>query len=61
MLPDVLQKLVAQLQTISPMRLEIYRGDSFQVEVEKYEKAPLIASLLSGMRRKILGENSLTR
>ncbi len=46
MLPEVLQKLVAQLQTISPLRLEIYRGDSFQVEVEKFEKAPLIASLL---------------
>lgn len=34
MLPEVLQQLVAQLQAICPMRLEIYRGDSFQIVVE---------------------------
>lgn len=45
-LPEVLHKLLLQLQSISPLRLEIYRGDSFQVEVERYAYTPLIAALL---------------
>ena len=59
MLPDVLQQLVAQLQTICPMRLEIYRGDSFQIVVEQYEKSPLVAALLRvGMISKSIDKSS---
>ena len=57
-LPEVLHKLVSQLQTICPLRLEIYRGDSFQVEVERYEAAPLVAALLRiGMVSKSINKS----
>lgn len=45
-LPETLDKLADELQKICPVRLEMYRGDSFQVLVEDYKKAPLIAVLL---------------
>ena len=56
-LPELLDKLAEELQVISPLRLEMYRGDSFQVLVEDYEKAPLIAVLLRmGLMRKSIDE-----
>lgn len=58
-LPEVLHKLVSQLQVICPLRLEIYRGDSFQVEVERYEVTPLLAALLRiGMVSKSINKAS---
>lgn len=59
MLPEVLQQLVAQLQSICPLRLEIYRGDSFQIVVEQYEKSPIIAALIRvGMISKSINKSS---
>lgn len=56
-LPEILDKLAEELQVISPLWLEMYRGDSFQVLVEDYEKAPLIAVLLRmGLMRKSVDE-----
>lgn len=53
LLPESLKKLVDELQVISPMCLEIYRGDSFQIVVESYEKTLLIATLLRlGLKKK---------
>lgn len=59
MLPDVLNELAAQLQRICPIRLEIYRGDSFQVEVDYYELTPFIAALLRiGLKSKSLNKTN---
>lgn len=59
MLPEVLNELAAQLQHICPIRLEIYRGDSFQVEVDYYELTPYIAALLRiGLKSKSLNKTN---
>lgn len=52
-LPNTLQELAGELQKFSVLKLEMYRGDSFQVVVDSYEKTVLIAVLLRmGLMRK---------
>lgn len=45
-LPEILSDLADSLREICPLRLEMYRGDSFQVVVDKYEKSSLVAVLI---------------
>ena len=45
-LPEILSDLAESLRKISPLHLEMYRGDSFQVVVENYEKSSLVAVLI---------------
>lgn len=54
-LPELIYQIAEDLQKICPIRLEIFRGDSFQIMVEKPEQAPLIAVLVrAGLRKSEL-------
>lgn len=46
LLPKIIKNLSDELQVLSPFRLEMYRGDSFQIIIDRYEKTLLIATLL---------------
>ena len=64
-LPKLIRELVSEIDDHYPglqLRVEVSRGDSFQVWVEKAEKAPLVALLLrAGFRKSALraGEQQL--
>ena len=45
-LPEILNDLADSLREISPLHLEMYRGDSFQVVVDDYKKSPHVAVLI---------------
>lgn len=45
-LPEILNKLADVLREICPLCLEMYRGDSFQIVVDDYAKAPFVAVLI---------------
>lgn len=56
LLPKTLRDLENELQKVSPIRLEMYRGDSFQVVVDRYEKTMFIATLLRlGLKKQNIG------
>ena len=46
LLIKVLHNIVAELQKMSPMKMEIFRGDSFQVVIERPEASLKIASMI---------------
>ena len=64
-LPKLIRELVSEIDDHYPelqLRVEVSRGDSFQVWVEKAETAPLVALLLrAGFRKSALraGEQQL--
>lgn len=43
---ESLRQVQSQLQSIAPFQMEIYRGDSFQIIMDDYSNAPLIAVLI---------------
>ena len=45
-LPEILNGIVDSMQGITPLHLEMYRGDSFQIVVDNYAKAPFVAVLI---------------
>ena len=58
-LPQLINKLAIELHEICPVKVEMFRGDSFQVMVEEAEKAPLVAVLLrAGLRKSELRSKS---
>ena len=46
MLIEVLHEIIDELQHKSPMRMEIFRGDSFQIIVEHPESSMVIATMI---------------
>ncbi len=58
-LPQLINQLAIELHEICPVKVEMFRGDSFQVMVEEAEKAPLVAVLLrAGLRKSELRSKS---
>ena len=54
-LPELINQLTDELQEVSQIQVEIFRGDSFQVMVQDVEKTPLVAVLLrAGLRKSEL-------
>ena len=54
-LPELINQLTDELQEVSQIQVEIFRGDSFQVMVQDIEKTPLVAVLLrAGLRKSEL-------
>jgi len=54
-LPRLINRLADELQEISPIKVEIFRGDGFQVMVRDAEKTPLVAVMLrAGLRKSEL-------
>ena len=54
-LPELINQLTDELQEVSKIQVEIFRGDSFQVMVQDVEKTPLVAVLLrAGLRKSEL-------
>lgn len=54
-LPELINQLTDELQKVSQIQVEIFRGDSFQVMVQDVEKTPLVAVLLrAGLRKSEL-------
>lgn len=54
-LPKLISQLADELQVICPIKVEIFRGDSFQVLVQNAEKTPLVAVLIrAGLRKSAL-------
>ena len=54
-LPELINQLTDELQEVSQIQVEIFRGDSFQVMVQEVEKTPLVAVLLrAGLRKSEL-------
>lgn len=54
-LPELIYQITGELQKVCPLKVEIYRGDSFQVLVEAPELAPLVAVLYrAGLRKSEL-------
>lgn len=51
-LPKLINQLSEEITAIAPLRVEIFRGDSFQVLVEEAEKAPLVAILFRAGLKK---------
>lgn len=45
-LPEILNKIADSLREVTSLRLEMYRGDSFQIVVDDYAKAPFVAVLM---------------
>lgn len=45
-LPEILNKMADSLREVTSLRLEMYRGDSFQIVVDDYAKAPFVAVLM---------------
>lgn len=45
-LPEILNGIVDSMQGVTPLHLEMYRGDSFQIVVDNYAKAPFVAVLI---------------
>lgn len=55
MLPKLIVQITNELKKICPMRMEIFRGDSFQILVEEAEKAAIVAILFrAGLRKSDL-------
>lgn len=55
LLPELINQLTDELQEVSQIQVEIFRGDSFQVMVQDVEKTPLVAVLLrAGLRKSEL-------
>lgn len=57
-IPDVIMQTAATLSGISQLKCETFRGDSFQILVEKTEQTLAIAILMrAGLKRKTPPEN----
>lgn len=53
LLPDAVMQAAADLERISPLKCELFRGDSFQVMVEQPELSLTIAVLMrAGLKRR---------
>ena len=56
-LPALIYELADELQVVSPLKVEIFRGDSFQVLVQRPEEALRVAILFrAGLRKSRLLE-----
>lgn len=56
----LITNLVEEIEKVCPIKVEISRGDSFQLIVEEAEKSPLVAVLLrSGFRRSSLSDSHI--
>ena len=54
-LPELINQLTDELQEVSQIQVEIFRGDRFQDMVQDVEKTPLVAVLLrAGLRKSEL-------
>lgn len=58
LLPDAVTQAAADLERISPLKCELFRGDSFQIMVERPELSLTIAVLMrAGLKRRTPRDN----